>query len=39
MFTIEVTVEGYPCAQGQGSSRQSAEKSAAQALIDREGSA
>jgi ribonuclease-3 len=35
VFTVEVTVEGYGCAQGQGSSRQTAEKSAAQALIDR----
>jgi ribonuclease-3 len=42
VFTVEVTVEGQGCAQGQGSSRQMAEKSAAlalmdQALIDREG--
>jgi ribonuclease-3 len=37
MFTVEVRVEGYGSAQGQGSSRQTAEKSAAQALIDREG--
>jgi ribonuclease-3 len=36
-FTVEVRVEGYGCAHGQGSSRQTAEKSAAQALIDREG--
>jgi ribonuclease-3 len=42
VFTVKVTVEGHGCAQGQGSSRQTAEKSAAQALmdqalIDREG--
>jgi ribonuclease-3 len=37
LFTVEVTVEGHGSAQGQGSSRQAAEKSAAQALIDREG--
>jgi ribonuclease-3 len=39
VFTVEVSVEGYAVAVGQGSSRQTAEKSAAQALIDREGSA
>ncbi len=43
VFTVEARVEGYGCASGQGSSRQTAEKSAAQslidqALIDREGS-
>jgi len=42
VFTVEVTVEGHGSAKGQGSSRQTAEKSAAQALIeqariDREG--
>jgi ribonuclease-3 len=37
LFTVEVRVEGYGGAQGHGSSRQTAEKSAAQALIDREG--
>jgi ribonuclease-3 len=42
VFTVEVTVQGHGSAQGQGSSRQMAEKSAAQALmdqaqIDREG--
>jgi ribonuclease-3 len=34
LFTVEVTVEGYGGATGQGSSRQTAEKSAAQALMD-----
>ena len=37
VFTVQVTVDGYGSAQGQGTSRQTAEKSAAQALIDREG--
>jgi ribonuclease-3 len=42
VFTVEVAVEGHGVARGQGSSRQAAEKSAAQnlidqALIDREG--
>jgi len=35
VFTVEVTVEGHGRAQGQGSSRQTAEKSAAQSMIDR----
>jgi ribonuclease-3 len=37
VFTDHLTVEGYAGAEGHGSSRQTAEKSAAQALIDREG--
>jgi ribonuclease-3 len=39
VFTVEVSVEGYASARGEGASRQTAEKSAAQALIDREGPA
>jgi ribonuclease-3 len=37
IFTVQVLVDGLPPAQGQGSSRQLAEKAAAQALLDREG--
>lgn len=36
-FTVEVRVEGVEPARGSGSSRQAAEKAAAQALWDREG--
>jgi len=36
-FTVEVTVQGAAPAQGTGSSRQAAEKAAAQALWGREG--
>jgi ribonuclease-3 len=36
-FTVQALVDGLPPAQGQGSSRQLAEKAAAQALLDREG--
>ena len=35
MFTVEVTVDGYEPAQGQGRSRQEAEKSAASQLLAR----
>jgi ribonuclease-3 len=38
VFTVEVTVEGYPPEQGVGKSRQEAEKAAALALLlSREG--
>jgi len=36
VFTVEVGVEGLAPAQGRGPSRQAAEKSAAQALLERE---
>ncbi len=36
-FTVEAAVKGLPPAQGQGASRQAAEKAAAEALLAREG--
>jgi ribonuclease-3 len=39
VFTIEVTVEGIAPMTAQGRSRQEAEKTAAQALLEREGAA
>ena len=39
VFCISVSVEGYEPAQGQGRSRQAAEKVAAQALLEREAKA
>ena len=39
MFTVEVIVEGYAPMIAQGRSRQEAEKTAAQALLEREGAA
>ena len=37
MFTVSVTVQGYPPASAVGSSLRDAEKAAARALLDREG--
>ena len=37
VFTVEAVVEGVPPAAAAGTSRQAAEKAAAQALLDREG--
>ena len=37
MFTVSVTVQGYPPASAAGSSLRDAEKAAARALLDREG--
>ncbi|MGC1302902.1 MAG: ribonuclease III [Caulobacteraceae bacterium] len=37
LFTVEAVVEGFEAAAATGSSRQAAEKAAAQALLDREG--
>jgi ribonuclease-3 len=39
MFTVELRVEGYAPVTAKGRSRQEAEKSAAQALLQREGAA
>ena len=36
-FTVEVEVQGYAPARGDGGSRQAAEKAAASALLRREG--